>query len=308
MSYKKDSFVKVLSYYNLIDDVELYDKQKILCPFHSDLNPSMLVDFSTNTFYCFGCGRKGDIIKFIELIEKIDSLTAYVKYGKIMKAIEKSHINIRKRISRPKAEMLLEAKAYFYSLDKTNWYEVKKHYLFERGYDPKVLIDFDVRINESNNRYPFAIPVYDMKEFKGYICRSVEPDNPRKYLYNEGFSRRTTLVGKYTKKWVVITEGIMDLMKLRQFGVYNAVAILGWKITDEQIIKLKKYTNCVISALDNTGTGYDGTKILEKYFKVVRFQFSDLVKDAGDLDIYEFNKSWSETKDIINNKRNRRNK
>jgi len=284
----------------LIDSIELYSKYKILCPFHSDLNPSMLVDLDKNEFYCFGCGKRGDTIKFIQLMEKIDTLSAYVKYGKIMAGASSTYNIIRKK-PKPKAELFLEAKAYFFSLEKTNWYKIKKHYLFDRGYKPKVLSDFDVRINECNEVYPFAIPMYDMKEFKGYVCRAVE-DIPRKYLYNEGFSRSTTVVGSYNKKWVVITEGILDLLKFNQYGINNAVAILGWKITDEQIIKIKRYTNQVISALDNTDTGMQGTKLLEKYFKVVRFQFPELAKDAGDLDKYEFNKSWSETKDIINKK------
>ncbi len=35
-----------------------------LCPLHSDHKPSFLVDPSKSLFYCYGCGRGGDVIRF----------------------------------------------------------------------------------------------------------------------------------------------------------------------------------------------------------------------------------------------------
>ncbi|MEW6069753.1 MAG: CHC2 zinc finger domain-containing protein, partial [Candidatus Thermoplasmatota archaeon] len=40
------------------------------CPFHNDTNPSFTV--YKDSFYCFGCGKSGDIISFIEFIENVD--------------------------------------------------------------------------------------------------------------------------------------------------------------------------------------------------------------------------------------------
>lgn len=37
---------------------------KIECPFHDDENPSCKLDDTRNTFYCFGCQAKGDIVEF----------------------------------------------------------------------------------------------------------------------------------------------------------------------------------------------------------------------------------------------------
>ena len=50
---------KVLWYYNLIPDVS-EAVQKIVCPFHDDVNPSMRIDIVENRFYCFGCNRLED--------------------------------------------------------------------------------------------------------------------------------------------------------------------------------------------------------------------------------------------------------
>src|SRR5882724_2737292 len=38
-----------------------------LCPLHADRKPSFLLDPNKNLFYCYGCGRVGDVIRFAEL-------------------------------------------------------------------------------------------------------------------------------------------------------------------------------------------------------------------------------------------------
>ena len=38
-----------------------------LCPLHLDRRPSFLVDPTKSLFYCYGCGRGGDVIRLVEL-------------------------------------------------------------------------------------------------------------------------------------------------------------------------------------------------------------------------------------------------
>ena len=42
-----------------------------LCPLHYDHQPSFLVDPGKNLFYCYGCGRGGDIIRLAELYHQV---------------------------------------------------------------------------------------------------------------------------------------------------------------------------------------------------------------------------------------------
>jgi DNA primase len=42
-----------------------------LCPLHDDHKPSFLVDPSKDLFYCYGCGRGGDVIRFAELYHQV---------------------------------------------------------------------------------------------------------------------------------------------------------------------------------------------------------------------------------------------
>ena len=44
---------------------------KGLCPFHGEKTPSFHVNGDKGFFHCFGCGVGGDVIKFIELHDKV---------------------------------------------------------------------------------------------------------------------------------------------------------------------------------------------------------------------------------------------
>jgi len=39
-----------------------------LCPLHLETRPSFYVNARKNLFYCHGCGRGGDLIRFVELL------------------------------------------------------------------------------------------------------------------------------------------------------------------------------------------------------------------------------------------------
>lgn len=42
-----------------------------LCPFHEDHHPSLTISPATNTFRCYGCGNRGDVINFLQEIEHL---------------------------------------------------------------------------------------------------------------------------------------------------------------------------------------------------------------------------------------------
>jgi len=42
-----------------------------LCPLHADHKPSFLLDPGKGLFYCYGCGRGGDVIRFAELYHQV---------------------------------------------------------------------------------------------------------------------------------------------------------------------------------------------------------------------------------------------
>ena len=282
-----DALAKVLYYYNYPSDEE-----KIVCPFHEDVYPSMQVNYNHGTCFCYGCQKTYDTLSFVKQFENIeDDLEACKKLEKIMRSKGVSKIKAKTNTVKraDNKQLLLEAEDYYFNLKSVNW--EKEHsdelsYMLNRGFTRKTLNRCKAKYTY-NKSYSLIFPMFDNNEFKGWVCRTTDKniEKRRKYLYNEGFSRATTLCGRYSKgKVVVICEGFMDMLKLRQYGLKNVVAILGWKMTSEQIAKLKaKGITHVISALDTDECGRKGTTYLKNFFDVTLFQYPKRVKDAGEL-------------------------
>lgn len=309
---KGKNLAKVLWYYNLLPDTKAYN-QKIICPFHEDVNPSMIVDLEEGRWFCFGCQLSGDAVKFVQLMEyklnKVNDLKAYNKYLKILKSKECSNIKFErysKRQKPPDRELYNQAYDYYYGLKKNDWQNDSgpselidiKSYMMNRGFDLSTLNKCRAKITY-NKSYPIIFPMLDNGKFKGWVCRTTdkEIEKKRKYLYNEGFKRARTLVGDYgNKDYVIVVEGYMDRLKFIQYGEENVVAILGWKMSAEQIEKLKKRNiTKVISALDNDECGRKGTEYLKKFFEVTRFTYLKSIKDPGDMNEKSFKKMFERT-------------
>ena len=304
------NLAKVLWYYNLIPSTSSLS-QKIVCPFHKDINPSMMVNLEDGSWFCFGCNLTGDAIKFVKLMESengLNDLQAYKKYLQILKSDKCSNIKINRSHVKQKPlqrHLYNMAYDYYYGLRKVNWRDScelevvsARDYMSKRGFNPKTLTKCGAKITYNNN-YGLVFPMLDNGKFKGWVCRTMVKsiEAKRKYLYNEGFSRATTLVGNYgTKDYVFVVEGYMDRLKFVEFGEENVVAILGWKMSQEQIQKLKdKGITKVISALDNDECGRKGTKFLKKHFQVTRFTYLKGIKDPGDMTQESFNKMIKRT-------------
>ena len=46
--------------------------QLALCPLHGDKDPSLSINLKHGGFHCFGCGEKGDIIRFHSLLNRMN--------------------------------------------------------------------------------------------------------------------------------------------------------------------------------------------------------------------------------------------
>lgn len=301
----------VLSYY----DFDLCNT-KIVCPFHKDVNPSLIFDLQKGFWFCFGCNLSGNAFDFVKLMEakynnknEIESLVLYNKIlnNKKLKSKIEKEINT-KQLSYSESS-IYEAFDYYNCLPTIDWEDYKlnndqvnaRQYLTKRGFKIKTLNNIGCKYNFNNN-YEIIIPIQDNNLFKGWVCRTTKKDieeGGRKYLYNKGFRRSTTLAGEYKNyKTVFIVEGIMDRIKLFQFGFRNSVALLGWKISSKQIQKLKEAgVENIICALDNDKSGKEGYKYIKNFFTTYRFQFLKGIKDVGEMNRRSFIKMLRKTKE-----------
>lgn len=302
---------KVLFYYGLIPDVNT-SEYKIVCPFHEDMNPSLIVNLEKGTWYCFGCNKSGNAFDFVEGIEvkrNIKGIKLLKKFFHILNSEKVEHLKYNPKIKTKKEseELYNMAWDYYYGLRRVDWkttdieeaVEVKK-YMLKRGFKASTLNKAQAKITY-NKQYQLIFPMLDNGVFKGWVCRTNIPEveQKRKYLYNGGFLRRNTLVGNYAGcNYVFVVEGFMDRLKFVQFGVDNVVAILGWKMSREQEKKLRDAkVEYIISALDNDTCGKKGTEYLKNIFpgKVIRFAYLKGIKDPGEMTKELFDKMYTKT-------------
>lgn len=308
-TYGGKELAKVLIYYGLIADVVSSDFN-IICPFHEDINPSMRICLDDGSFFCFGCGAKGNALDFVRKVHpELNELQVCVLLEQILNSDEVKKLNVKykkkRRINNRQA--LNEAHDYYYGLRTVDWNNIYTkeeqevlQYMKQRRFDARALNIAQCKTNY-NIAYPFLFPILDNGEFKGWVGRTMNKyvEKKRKYLYNDGFRKRDTLCGNYEQnKIVFICEGFIDYLSLRTRGhIKNVVAILGWHISDEQVQKLKdKGVTTVVSALDNDKAGNKGTEYLKKFFHVVRFEYPEGVKDAGEMSEQDLKKAIRRTR------------
>lgn len=306
--YAGKELAKVLIYYGIINDVVSSDFN-IICPFHEDINPSMRVSLDDGSYFCFGCGIKGNALDFVKNANpELNELQCCVELERILNSKEIKQLNVKYRKKRrvQNKQALNEAKDYYYGLRSTDWNNIENEeqqkildYMKQRGFNARALNVAQCKANY-NIAYPFLFPLLDNGEFKGWVGRTTNKyvEKKRKYLYNDGFRKRNTLCGTYEQNKVVfICEGYFDYLSLKTKGhLKNVVAILGWHISDEQVKKLKdEGITTVVSALDNDKCGIKGTEYLKKFFNVVRFEFPEGVKDTGEMTEQQIKKALKQT-------------
>jgi DNA primase len=188
-----------------------------LCPFHQEDSPSFKVNPQMQSWYCFGCGRSGDVFTFVELIEKTDKRGALQmlaeRAGVELKKLspeQKERADVRKRVL---AMLKLAAQYYEYVLWKMPAGEPGRKLLesrhvseetarqFQLGYAPagrgfaeylrakkRSLADAqEAGLMRRDGTDFFAerlvIPIRDERgQTLAFTARTVRQDEPRKYI------------------------------------------------------------------------------------------------------------------------------
>jgi DNA primase len=110
-----------------------------LCPFHEERTPSFSVNPQDKLFYCFGCGKGGDLITFVRETEQLDFAQAVEwlaeRYRVTLEYEESSPERDAERSRRERLLALLEQATRFYErhLWESAAGEPAREYLWGRG-------------------------------------------------------------------------------------------------------------------------------------------------------------------------------
>ena len=67
---READFATVLRHYGF-EFPEGRTQLKLRCPFHEDGTPSLSVNLAEKVWHCFGCGERGNVLRFVECMEAL---------------------------------------------------------------------------------------------------------------------------------------------------------------------------------------------------------------------------------------------
>ena len=110
------------------------------CPFHNEKPPSFFVSPGRGSFYCFGCGAKGDIFSFVEQFEGVDFKGALKTLAE-RAGVPLARENPKARDEREKLFSAMVEAAEFYEKNLASA-EKPLSYLKDRGLQEKIIKEF----------------------------------------------------------------------------------------------------------------------------------------------------------------------
>lgn len=117
---------------------------KALCPFHNEKTPSMHISPERGTYYCFGCGAKGDVFAFVQEMEGVDFKGALTLLAdRLGITLSQSKSSGPSKDDRDQYYALLEATTKFFEHMLSTKPE-RQTYLHNRGLTPETIRAFRI--------------------------------------------------------------------------------------------------------------------------------------------------------------------
>src|SRR5216684_859383 len=259
-----------------------------LCPFHQEKTPSFTVSPIKQIFYCFGCGKGGDVYNFVMDMEKCGIAIPRPKE----RSPEERKENQQRSLL---VEMHREAQTFFVKqLEGTLEGKAARAYLEDRGLDKDAISQFgigyapsggDLMLRHFRGKYPektlvesglisrdqsgrhfdrfrrrITFPIAnESAKIVAFGARALGDDQP-KYLNSPEtaiYSKSNVLYHLDRAKdslrrsdFAILVEGYMDAIAVARAGISNVVASCGTSLAEPQIKLLSRFTRRVIVNYD----------------------------------------------------------
>lgn len=225
-----------------------------LCPLHAEGTPSFYVNAAKDVFYCHGCGRGGDLIRFVQLALNLSFRGAL------------SHISQELGMLEPTEDDVLREAIGFYRRQLDRHSEALE-YLHNRGlHDPMLIHQLGIgyapgaMLHRHLIRLGFPSEILlgiGLVDQRGYDTlyrrivfpcfegcrpvnlygRSIDQAGPHRFLPRpKGGLFSWSTIG--TSPEVILVEGLFDLALLWQAGFVNTTCAFGTHLTQAQFSQL----------------------------------------------------------------------
>jgi DNA primase len=237
-----------------------------LCPLHKESRPSFYVNTRKNVFYCHGCGRGGDLIRFVQLSRR-------VSFRQSLVCLEQPTVPV------VDSAAVLEQAAAFYQRQLDHYPEAAL-YLSRRGLcDTDLMKELrigyapggNLRRHLTGHGYSFDLlqqtGLLNAQGSDALYQRIVFPLCQGDRIVNlYGRSIGTTFAHRFLPgskgglyAWekvrhcseVILVEGLFDYAVLRQAGFNNVTCSLGTHLNTDQFLELCDGTRIVYLTFDD---------------------------------------------------------
>jgi len=224
-----------------------------LCPLHPETHPSFYVNAAKNVFYCHGCGRGGDLLRFVQLSRNLSFHQAV------------AHLREHLGLPPPGEDEALRETVDFYQ-QQLGRHPEALDYLHRRGlHDPRLIQQLSIGYAPggmlyrylSGRGYPpdllrrlglihqgqdafyrrLVFPCLEGSRLVNLYGRSMGGAVPHRFLPRpRGGLFAWSLVGQHSE--VILVEGLLDLAVLWQAGFLNTSCAFGVHLTKPQFAQL----------------------------------------------------------------------
>jgi DNA primase len=263
-----------------------------VCPFHNEKTASFAVNKTDQFFFCFGCGKTGNIYTWIQLHENLTFDKAVQKVAELTNSninhyVESESVSFFKMLQRllSTAENPAVINRTILDIDKDYCQrfkdEVPQEWIDE-GISEDEMKKYEIRIDPQSNRIVY--PVYDAEfrfigvkgrtRFKNYKSLKI-----MKYMNYNKISTLNFFTGMKQaeefikeKSEIIIVEGLKSVMKIDSWGYHNAVSAETSVLNEHQIeLLVKLQVKDVIIAFDkdvSLSKIKECTRLLKKFSNI----------------------------------------
>ena len=154
MAYSRDDIDLVREKTDLVELAAEVTKVKrsgrstmAVCPFHSEKTPSLSIDGSRGLYHCFGCGKSGDVFKWVEETQTVDftgALELLARRAGVTLTIDPEAAKRRSHRERLVEATSIAVEFYVERLKMGPDAGSARSYLRSRGYDGEVVDQFQL--------------------------------------------------------------------------------------------------------------------------------------------------------------------
>ena len=249
-----------------------------LCPLHPETHPSFYVNAVKNVFYCHGCGRGGDLIRFVQLSRHLSFPETLAYLEQLCAPIAPSPQDaLRDAIAFFRQQLTQHPEAVEYlhrrgvhdrrliqqlSIGYAPGGMLYRH-LTQQGHPPALLTDLGlIQYGKDTFYRRIVFPCFQECHIINLYGRSLSDSAPHRFLPRPkgGLFAWSTFAHQHD---VILVEGLFDLAVLWQAGFINTTCAFGVHLTSTQLAQLSDCPDrTLFIAFDSDPAGRDAAYAL----------------------------------------------